>query len=364
MNFLIKLLFIIILFFNNIVKAETVNNKILFKINNEVFTDIDLEKRLIYISITNNLDIEKIKKKELEEIFDDYLSTLIFSEYYYKENITFNKLNEEIESLYNKNILNKIINLNLSNKEIENLQSNLRKDVIRRKIIEGFLNLEKDILQKKTNLLDLIYNYNLSYLTFKEKNTNIKSYSNIRNREDFNKLKESLLNEDINFLYKKDDINESSIISDLIKKNIKNNQRIFLQNINGYITIYSLEKNLESYEGIYVKLINFNTTLKLNENDMKCNNVKNLKDIKKTIYKEYEYKKLNQEIKKNLKSANDYIIYKDNNNFNYIMLCELRYDEELLNTINFNKKIDWLANKIQINFLNKYKNDYSYQKIK
>ena len=134
---------------------------------------------------------------------------------------------------------------------------------------------------------------------------------------------------------------------------------------NGYINVISIIKNLESYEGIFVELINFTTKTPLNKKDIQCNKIKDIIDINKTVYKEYEYSKLNNNIKNNLKSINDYIIIDDdNNNYNYIILCNLTYDENLLKDINFNKNINSLVNKIQKNFLKKYKNEYKFIQIK
>ena len=265
--------------------------------------------------------------------------------------------------LYNKNLLDKTKNMKLSNQEIEDLKINLSIDVVRRKLIEDFLNSRKKILTEKTNIEDLIYNYNLSYITLKEKDVSDINFEKIKNREDFNSLKKILTRNNINFFFKNNDINESAIISNLIKELIKNNQKIKIEYKNRFVTLISLEKNLESYEGIFVKLISFNTSEIIEDKDLNCLSIKKLMS-KKTIYKEYEYKKLNEQIQKNLKSINDYVIYNENSMNNYIFLCELRYDEKLLNTINFNKKVDWLANKIKIKFLNKYKNEYKYQKIK
>ena len=354
MNFLIKFFFIFILISTNICIAETVSNKILFELNNKAFTNIDFEKRLKYISITNDLNIKKITNLELDEIFEDYLSTLIFNEYFIIEKINFKNLNEEIEVLYNKNITKKILYLKLKNKEIENIKINLKMDVVRRKIIENFLNSRRDLFNKETKMLDILYNYNLSYITVKEKKLINFNLIDIQNRKDFNIFMKKLSDKNINFLYKNEDINESLIISNLIKNIIKKDEKVFVDSKDGYLTFISLEKKLESYEGVFVKLINFKTGEPLDENKLNCNNVKNLVDIKKTAYKEYEYKKLNEQIKNNLKSANDYIFYKDKNIYNYIMLCELRYDEELFNTINLNKKIDWLVNKIQIKTYRNY----------
>ena len=97
---------------------------------------------------------------------------------------------------------------------------------------------------------------------------------------------------------------------------------------------------------------------------MLCNKLNQTIDIDKTVFKEYEYSKLNDKIKSNLKSINDYILFNENNEYNYIILCDLIYDENLLKNINFNKNVNTLVNKIQRNFLKKYKNEYKFIKIK
>lgn len=361
MTYLIRISIIIIIFYSNVVISKTTSNKILFNLNNKVFTKIDLENRIKYIRIGNDLNSKEIDNDELKEILDDYVSSLVFFEYYIEERIKIKNLNEEVENLFKENISSKLKDSNYGNQEISNLKKNLEIDVVRRKIIEKFLNSEKK-LTKQTNLLDLIYNYNLSYININEKDIIGMNLSNIKNREDFNNFKIRLEDNNINFLYKSDDINESYIISELIKNIINNNQKIYFERKDGFIILISLEKNLESYEGIFVKLTNFNSTNSIDESDLNCNNINKLTNIKKKNYKEYEYIKLNEQVKNNLKSINDYMVYKNENVYNYIFLCELNYNEKLLNTINFNKKVDWFANKIQINFLTKYKNEYNYQK--
>ena len=133
---------------------------------------------------------------------------------------------------------------------------------------------------------------------------------------------------------------------------------------NGYINLISIIKNLESYEGIFVELINFTTDTPLKKKDIQCNKIRDIIDINKTVFKEYEYSKLNNNIKNNLKSINDLIQIKDNDEYNYIVLCDLTYDENLLKDINFNKNLNSLVNKIQNQFLKKYKNEYKFIKIK
>ena len=56
-------------------------------------------------------------------------------------------------------------------------------------------------------------------------------------------------------LYKNNDINDSDRVSKLIKTLINNNTKVYYFNKNNYTTFISLEKNLESYEGIFVKIL-------------------------------------------------------------------------------------------------------------
>ena len=49
-----------------------------------------------------------------------------------------------------------------------------------------------------------------------------------------------------------------------------------------------------------------------------------------------------------------------NNNYNYIILCDLTYDEKILRNINFNKNVNSFVDKIQSNFVKKYKNEFKF----
>ena len=97
---------------------------------------------------------------------------------------------------------------------------------------------------------------------------------------------------------------------------------------------------------------------------MQCDKLNETIDISKTVFKEYEYSKLNNNIKNNLKSINDYILFNENGEYNYIILCELKYDENILKSINFDKNVNILVEKIQKQFLKKYKNEYNFIKVK
>ena len=113
-----------------------------------------------------------------------------------------------------------------------------------------------------------------------------------------------------------------------------------------------------------MKLINFKSNKPIEEENLQCNKLNDAIDIDKTMFKEYEYSKLNNNIKNNLKSINDFILFNDNDEYNYIILCDLTYDENLLKNLNFKKNVNSLVNKIQNKFLKKYKYEYKFIKIK
>ena len=361
MSYLIKFIFFLLICHNINANAKNIN-EVLFKINNKFFTNIDLEKRTEYIALINNLNSSKFSNAENNEILEDYISSLIYYEYYIKNKKKYNNLNNEIDSIFLNNIDDKE---KFNKKEINNYKFNIEIDLIRKKIIEEDLNSNKNSLLQEVNKLDLLYNYNTRYIIINEELLDKKLIENINNRIDFNNLKIILEKNNIDFFYKEEDINDNSLISNKVKKIIKENLSISINIENGYINLISVDKNLESYEGIFVKLINFTTNQPVEKKDLQCSNI-NKKTIyeNKTIYKEYEYSKLNNKIKENLKSINDFILFKDNNNFNYIILCDLKYDEKILKNINFNKNVNSLVNKIQKNFLKKYKNEFNFIKTK
>ena len=233
----------------------------------------------------------------------------------------------------------------------------MKLDLVRKKNIENIINSSKNILIEKSDDLDLIYNYNLSIISFNEKISSEINLEVIRSRDDFINFKNILNQKKINYIYKNEEILDISKVSNIIRLNIKNNKKIFLENRNGYITLYSLIKDIESYEGIFVKLINIKSKKIIEDKLLNCKDIKKFDNI--TAFKEYKYSELNKSIKKDLKSINDYILYTEADIFNYIFLCELRFDKDLLNDININKKINNLAKDIQIKFLNKYKKKYN-----
>ena len=360
MIYLIKLIFILFIS-QNVSAYENNKSEILFKINNKVFTNVDLEKRIEYVALLNNLIPSKFSKSEQKDILNDFISSLIYYEYYIQNKIFFEDINKEINDIYKKKFQQKE---KISEVQIRNLKFNTNIDLIRNKLIELNLNSKKNKLLQDVNENDLLYNYNIQHIIIKENLLDKELLKNIKDSNEFNNLKKSLKENKIKFFYKQENINNSTYISNKIKKFINKGLQININNKNGYISIISINKNLVSYEGIFVKLINFKTSKLIEQKDLKCNKLKDIIDINKTVFKEYEYSKLNNNIKNNLKSLNDYVVLNDNGNYNYIVLCDLTYDEKILKNINLNKNINFLVNKIQNNFLKKYKNEYNFIQIK
>jgi hypothetical protein len=359
MIYLIKIILFLLVSSNSFAN-ENKTSQILFKINNKFFTNVDLEKRKEYVALINNFNPYEISEAENVKILDDYISSLIFYEYYIQNRIVYKNLNDEIDLIYKKNFQD---SEELDNLKIKSFNFNTKIDLIRNKIIEEKLNSKKNSLLQEVNELDLLYNYNLQYLIIKENLIDKKLIKNIIDREKFINLKNLLIKNKINFFYKEEDINDNSIISNKIKNIINENIQIYKDNVNGYINLISIKKNLESYEGIFVKLISFQSTTPFEKKDLRCNKLNEIININKTVFKEYEYSKLNNKIKNNLKSIHDYILINDNDEYNYIILCDMTYDENLLKNINFNKNVNSLVEKIQKQFLQKYKNEYKLSKI-
>ena len=94
---------------------------------------------------------------------------------------------------------------------------------------------------------------------------------------------------------------------------------------------------------------------KLDKDNLKCNILKNT-NIES---KEYEYEKLNDNIKKNLVNINDFIEIKNEDDYIYIILCDLKFNKELINNFILNKRINILVKKIEDDFLERYSRKFN-----
>ena len=188
---IILIFFYSLIFFSN---ATAIENKILFKVNNEIITSIDILTELKYLGTINNdlnkmpkkqafeiakksLIREKIKEIELKKIFkeiiveDEFINNLLvnhfesaeiksiydFEKYFLLLDISPNLIKKKIsiEVLWNQFIFDKF-NQNVKiNKEIiknELLTKDKQKEYLLSEIF--FTINENEILDKKTNLLE------------------------------------------------------------------------------------------------------------------------------------------------------------------------------------------------------------------
>ena len=100
MIYLIKIFFIICLFFNNIVFAD--DNKIIFKVNENIISTIDLKNRIKYLEVLNSNNFNPEMKIEL---MNDYYNSVIFYEYVKNNDYLNNILQKEITNLYEQILL-------------------------------------------------------------------------------------------------------------------------------------------------------------------------------------------------------------------------------------------------------------------
>ena len=108
-----NILFIFFLINTVSFEAKGIENKIIFKINNNVFTTLDLQMRMKYLDFVGS-------NSDLNEgiIIDDFISVNLFFEYYNNLNKK-NNFDNKIEEIF-INIIKKIIE-NLIMKLIEKL---------------------------------------------------------------------------------------------------------------------------------------------------------------------------------------------------------------------------------------------------
>ena len=76
MNYLSKIILLIVVFSFNI-NAKESENRILFKIEDKAFTDIDFERRIKYIKVINNYQKNDDSGLNKIEILEDFISSLI-----------------------------------------------------------------------------------------------------------------------------------------------------------------------------------------------------------------------------------------------------------------------------------------------
>ena len=68
---------------------------------------------------------------------------------------------------------------------------------------------------------------------------------------------------------------------------------------------------------------------------------------------------MNNKIKNNHIEINDYVEFKNENSFTYVILCSIKFNKEILSNINLNQNINSIVSKIERNFIKKYSKIYN-----
>jgi len=363
--FLIRILILILLFFSKELYSENIE-KIILSINDNIYTTIDLDKRLKYLKLLTN---NQTNFSELEYL-DDFISVLLFNAYAHENNITVDKelLNEYLEKIINqyKEIdpekyekLNN--NLLLGKKEI---LFQIKYDYQRKLILQNILN-EINLENLNQNEIEVLNLFNIQLIYFSlnlNHNTNI---NKIINMIDFNNINNTLNNLDenkIDYNYYSKKINSFKKLNKKIKNEILQNNDNFLIEEDDHILIGKIEKIIKDNIDLKYTFFQLISDSGIDKKLIKCENINHLNNsngIKIKKFNKIEFHKINNIIQKNLKSINDFISFKENDRDVYIILCEFDYDKNITQQIILNEKINEEVRNIENEFILQKQIDYN-----
>ena len=207
--------------------------------------------------------------------------------------------------------------------------------------------------------IDLLYNIKVKYINFKVNDFN-KINNEINNFNDFNIeiIKRFLNDNNIEFFTKEKEINNINNIDKRIKDNILLNNKFFIIENKNLVSLIFIEKNFETFEGIIANLYSVRSKNELKNEFLNCANLSKIKN-QNILKKEYEMKDLNNNLKQNLVNINDFVKYINNDENVYIVLCDIQFNKEIFNNVNFNKLVNLNINEIENKFINKYSKIYN-----
>jgi len=187
MKNLIKIVFIIILFAINKAAYSNKIEKIIFTLDNEIYTSIDVEKRKKYLLL--NKERKELINKENLYFVNDLISILLFNKSFKeKKIIDENDFEKLINDKYNKYF----ININKKNISEKIIKENIKYDYQRKLILENILAGKKnDIFNKNLNLLKEIYEIKIEYYSLNFKNYEI--INKLDKNINFDDLKQKIL---------------------------------------------------------------------------------------------------------------------------------------------------------------------------
>ena len=163
----------------------------------------------------------------------------------------------------------------------------------------------------------------------------------------------------MDFFLKENEINNLNNINKKIKKNIYNNNNFFIIQNEQIKSLIFIEKRFETFEGIIADLYSIRSQDELDNNFLRCDNLVNINSNQNIINKEYKLVDLNDNLKNNLINLNDYVEFFNDDQNIYIVLCNIKFDKEMLTNINFNKVINLNISEIENKFINKYSETYN-----
>ena len=149
---IVKAIFVFYLFFLN--QTTAIENKILFKVNNQIITSVDVLNEINYLSLINS-DFQKLDKQKKYEVSKNSLIREKIKEIDLKKQFVELKLNEEYANELIKNYSRRIGFKNTNNFSKELKKNNIKMDSVIKKItIEAFwsqLILDKFLKNVKIN---------------------------------------------------------------------------------------------------------------------------------------------------------------------------------------------------------------------
>ncbi len=353
----ILLLIFLVLYFQ---KLPALENKIIFKINEKVFTTLDYEMRVQYLDfVGNNINLKK------EIILDDFISANLFYEHYLQSKKIMNyddRILEIYQNIESVNINNKKkYNYDLNKK---NILFNIKIDFIRKTILENLLNSNKDNLYLERDEIDLLYNFKLKYINFETSfNKEIKKEIYDLDKISIENIQNVLNKNKINFFIKEKELNSINNVNKKIKENILLNKNFFIIENKNKVSYILIEKKFETFDGMIANLYRLGSKEILKKNELKCEKLVNKNNNENIINKEYRFIDLNKELKQNLININDYVMFTNNNEYVYIILCNITFDKEILENSKFNKLINSNVANIESKFINKYSKIYNFIKL-
>ena len=367
MVLLIKIIIIILLFFSKQLYSENAE-KIIFSVNNNIYTTIDLDKRVEYLKLLTNNQTNFSES----EYLDDFISVLLFNEYAHETNLAIDKemLNEYLEKIIKQyKEINPIKYKKLNNNSVvknNEILFQIKYDYQRKTILQKLLN-NKNLINLKLNEDEILnlFDVELIYFSFNlNPNANIQEIKNIIDFNDINKTIKNLKKLNINYnLYSKKIKNFETINKSIRNEILKNNTYFVIDEDDIYL-IGKIKKTIKNNIDIKYTFFQITSDVNIDNNLIKCENInylKNLNNIKIKKFDKIEIQKLNNTIKNNLTSINDFILFNENNTNSFVILCDFVYDKNIIEQILINEIINQEVKDIEYEFILQKKIDYNFR---